>query len=241
MYRRSFAVSISLLLLGTSAVLAFGSDPGRPVTWNAPLSLSVTSSTEPDLSLIVVSGVEMVSLEEETEIIDEVTAQASTTTTAAASTTEATQAPSTTATTATTNPPASTTTQPPPAPTTTQSQGGFVGSAESDFAGRINSLRASKGVAALARDGSLDSYARSWAKGMAQMGELSHSNVGLLLPPWHAVGENVGRGGAVGPIFDALVGSSAHLSNMVGDYTHMGIGVFRDSNGVLWTTHVFAR
>jgi uncharacterized protein YkwD len=237
-YRRLFAVSVSLLLLGTSTYLALGSDPGRPVTWNPPLSLSVTSSTEPDLSLIVVSGVEMVSLEEETEMIDVVTAQASTTTTAAASTTQPTQAPTTTA---TTDRPSSTTTQPPPSPTTTQSQGGFVGSAESDFAGRINSLRASHGLAGLARDGSLDSYARSWAKKMAQMGDLSHSNIGSLLPPWHAVGENVGKGGAVGPIFNALVSSSAHMSNMVGDYTHMGIGVYRDSSGVLWTTHVFTR
>jgi uncharacterized protein YkwD len=28
---------------------------------------------------------------------------------------------------------------------------------------------------------------------------------------------------------------------MVGDYTHLGVGVWVDSSGKLWTVHLFAR
>jgi uncharacterized protein YkwD len=111
---------------------------------------------------------------------------------------------------------------------------------ESDFYSQINSVRASNGLPGLSANGSLASYARSWAKYMAEKGGLTHSNIGSLVPPWSSVGENVGKGGSVGGIFGALVGSSAHLSNMLGDFTHVGVGVWVDSGGTIWTAHVFA-
>lgn len=76
---------------------------------------------------------------------------------------------------------------------------------------------------------------------MGQNGSLDHSDIGSLLPPWNAAGENIGVGGSVAVIFDALVGSSGHRANMLDDWTHMGIGVWRDSDGNLWTCHVFTR
>ena len=138
-------------------------------------------------------------------------------------------------TTTTTTPPASTTTtEPPPA-------GGYDSGAESAFASKINGLRSANGLGSLARSGSLDAEARSWAKYMAGQGSLSHSNIGRLIPPWEAAAENVGSGGSVDSIFGALAGSGGHKSNMLGDYTHFGIGVWVDSSGKLWTVHVFAR
>ena len=76
---------------------------------------------------------------------------------------------------------------------------------------------------------------------MADSGSISHSNIGSLLGEWSSVGENVGVGSSVGQIFDQLVASAPHQSNMVGDFTHFGIGVYQDSNGTLWTAHVFAQ
>lgn len=149
-------------------------------------------------------------------------------------TTPASPSPTTTTTTVaattTTTEPAE---EPPPS-------GSFDPAAESQFAGLINSVRSSNGLGALSRDGSLDARARDWAKYMAESGSLSHSNLGSLMPPWTAVAENVGQGGSVSQIFDLLAGSSGHLANMLGPYTHFGIGVWRDADGVLWTTHVFA-
>ena len=142
--------------------------------------------------------------------------------------------PTTTSTTSTTTSTTSTTTEPP-------EEGSIDFASESDFVGRINSLRSSNGKEGLTRDGSLDARARDWARHMAESGSLAHSNLGSLMPPWTAVAENLGQGGSVSQVFDLLAGSSGHLSNMLGDYTHLGVGVWRDANGVLWTAHVFAR
>ncbi|MEX1125027.1 MAG: CAP domain-containing protein [Acidimicrobiia bacterium] len=124
----------------------------------------------------------------------------------------------------------------PPAPTV---EAGFNPGYESEFASKINSLRSSNGLSALTRDGSLDAAARAWAQRMAERGDLSHSDIGRFLPPWSAAAENVGSGGSVSSLFDLLAGSSGHRSNMLGGYTHVGIGVWVDGSGTLWTAHVF--
>ena len=75
---------------------------------------------------------------------------------------------------------------------------------------------------------------------MASSGNFGHSNIGSLLGPWSTVGENIGKGGSVSSIFNALVASPSHFDNMVDPrFTHIGVGVFIDGNGVIWTTHVF--
>lgn len=130
------------------------------------------------------------------------------------------------------------------APTTTtisssSSQSGFDSGAESAFYSNINSLRASEGLPTLTRDSGLDAEARGWAQTMASAGALSHSDLGRLIPPWSAVAENVGNGPGVSSIFSALSASSGHLSNMTGDYTDVGIGVWLDDEGILWTVHIF--
>lgn len=125
--------------------------------------------------------------------------------------------------------------------TTAPSQAGFDAGFESSFFSSINSLRASKGLATLTRNGSLDAEARAWSQTMAGAGLLSHSDLGRFIPPWSAVAENVGNGPSVSSIFAALSASSGHLANMTGDYTNVGIGVWVDSQGTLWTTHIFTK
>jgi len=87
---------------------------------------------------------------------------------------------------------------------------------------------------------SLTNYARDWSQQMATSGNFQHSNIGSLLGPWSIVGENIGKGGSVGSIFNALVASPPHYANMVDTrFTHIGVGVYIDGSGVIWTTHVF--
>jgi uncharacterized protein YkwD len=76
---------------------------------------------------------------------------------------------------------------------------------------------------------------------MAAQGSLSHSDLGRFLPPWTSVGENVAVGGSVSSIFGGLTASPGHNANMLGDFTHIGVGVWVDSSGTLWTTHVFTK
>lgn len=127
-----------------------------------------------------------------------------------------------------------------PATTTTSvSQGGFDSGAEAAFFTDVNSLRAAKSLPTLKRNSGLDAEARAWAQAMANAGGLSHSDLGRLIPPWSAVAENIGNGPSVPSIFSALSSSSGHLDNMTGDYTDVGIGVWVDDEGILWTAHLF--
>jgi len=179
--------------------------------------------------------------EDEEEILSDMiearAAESSTTTVPPSTTPPSTSPPST----------SSATTKPKPATTTTVTQttapaatGQFRGDYEADFYSRINSLRGANGLPALNRDGGLDSRARSWAKKMWENGALSHSNLNSLIPPWSTAGENVGKGGSVSSVFNALTASSGHFSVMVGGFTHLGVGVWQDPNGTIWTVHVFA-
>lgn len=174
----------------------------------------------------------------------ETTTTSSVTTTTAAPTTTVPAATTTTkpkpATTTTTAVPATTTTAAPATTTTTAPAGNFSPGAESDFVSRINNLRSQQGLAQLAGSSSLNNYARNWSQEMATSGNFQHSNIASLLGPWGVVGENIGRGGSVVAIFNALVASPPHYANMVDTrFTHLGVGVFVDSSGKLWTTHVF--
>ena len=129
-----------------------------------------------------------------------------------------------------------TTTAPPAEP---EPAGGPSGDAEATLASKINGLRSNEGLAPLQRNGTLDAEARAWAERMADQGSLSHSNLGRLLPPWSAAAENVGSGGSASDLFGALAGSSGHRSNMLGDYTHLGVGAWVDGSGTIWTVHLF--
>ncbi|MGQ0848335.1 MAG: CAP domain-containing protein [Actinomycetota bacterium] len=146
----------------------------------------------------------------------------------------------------TTSPHVVTTTSPPPttaAPTATTAAapaGAYSPAAEADFVVRINNLRATVGVASMAVNAELANQARWWAKHMADSGNFSHSDIAALLDPWTIVGENIGYGPSVEAIFDGLVNSSAHYNNMIETrFTSVGVGVFIDASGRLWTAHVF--
>ena len=137
--------------------------------------------------------------------------------------------------------PATTTTQAPATTTTVASAaGGFSATAELEFASKINGSRSSAGVAGLSANGELNNYARWWARQMAESGNFSHSDFQSLLDPWWLVGENVGYGPTVGAIFDKLVASTLHYTNMVdARFTSVGVGAYVDATGRIWTAHLF--
>ncbi|MCZ6568012.1 MAG: hypothetical protein O6923_06910, partial [Actinobacteria bacterium] len=195
-----YALSAALLLTIALLFVVVG-DPtpeSGPVDTSPALAGEVASTTTTmDLDLSdgvtkpqVLSEVEVALIQEAANTSTTTTVTIVTTTTAPAKE-SSTSAPTTTA-------PAATTTQAP------SPKGEFRSDYESDFHGRINSLRGSNGLAALVRNGSLDARARDWAKTMAESGSLKHSNIGWLVPPWSAAAENVGKGGSVSSIFGLL-------------------------------------
>ncbi|MGZ4678002.1 MAG: CAP domain-containing protein [Acidimicrobiia bacterium] len=112
--------------------------------------------------------------------------------------------------------------------------------AESDFVNRINGLRASKGLGGLGVHSVLTAKAEAWAQHMADSGCLCHSNLpdGVTVG-WRKLGENIGRGGSVASLHDALVASPLHYANMVDPAFHwIGVGVAY-GNGQMYVAEVF--
>ena len=115
------------------------------------------------------------------------------------------------------------------------------GSAEADFTARINSLRASNGLAPLAVDAELVAQARAWATNMAGQGRIFHtSNLSNgISANWVKLGENVGVGADVAVLFQAFVDSPTHYANLVDPkYTRVGVGVVVSGDRI-FTTHRF--
>jgi hypothetical protein len=112
--------------------------------------------------------------------------------------------------------------------------------AESDFVIRINGLRASKGLPTLGVHSVLTAKAEAWAQHMADTGCLCHSNLpdGVTVA-WRKLGENIGRGGSVASLHDALVNSPLHYANMVDPAFHwVGVGVAY-GGGQMYVAEVF--
>jgi uncharacterized protein YkwD len=233
----SALVTIGILVMALSAVLIDNSPPLAVASVEAIRVPDITTTTAEAPS--TTNSGSSTSLIPDVDALGRPVADLHATTTTTSTTTTTTTAPLAAASSPTTAPP---TTQPKKAdPEPKPDPGGSSPKSESKFAASINSYRESKGLAGLTRNGSLDSEARAWAKHLAEAGKLSHSSLGRLLPPWSAAAENVGTGGSVKSLFNALVDSSGHRTNMLGDYTNFGIGVWIDGDGRLWTAHLFAR
>lgn len=234
-----------IVVAGAAAALALNLSPRadtETASQGAPEALRVPVPSSSD-NLTVFSGIAtetVVFSDEEGALIEVAAAQyRASSTTSTVATSASNSGPASTTTTVA-NPGTTTTTKPPATTTTTAASGGPNSSYESDFYSRINSFRKSNGLVPLTRNGSLDSRARSWAEHLADIGKLQHSSLSSLIPPWTAAGENVGAGYSVSGLFDAFKSSSYHRGVMLGDFTHIGVGVWVDADGTIWTVHVFA-
>jgi hypothetical protein len=112
---------------------------------------------------------------------------------------------------------------------------------EASFLARINSLRASKGLAALVVDAGLTDKARGWAQTMADKNMIWHSVLSDgNTADWQRLGENVGRGGSVVGLDTAFVNSPHHYENLVDPtFGSVGLGVIRNADGVIFVAEEF--
>ena len=118
-------------------------------------------------------------------------------------------------------------------------QGGERGS----LASMVNNLRGQNGLAALGRDGTLDSVAQNWAQWMASNQTLQHNPnyASQIGGGWSRSGENIVRntgarswssGDITSWMFNWWANSSVHRANMLGShYTHVGVGYAMGSGG----------
>lgn len=105
--------------------------------------------------------------------------------------------------------------------------------------GPVNQVRTANGLPPLDVDAPAASYAQAWSQHMAQTGVLAHSpNLASATTGWKRLGENVGYGPTVGSVVEAFMESPGHRANMLGDWTHVGVGVV-EADGLVWVTVVF--
>lgn len=108
----------------------------------------------------------------------------------------------------------------------------------SSMLGMINGARS----APLESHTTLAAAASAHAAQMAAEGRVFHSsNLGSITSDWEAMAENVGVGTDIAQVFDAFMASSPHHANIVGDYTHAGVGTYTDDEGLVWVTVIFMR
>lgn len=124
---------------------------------------------------------------------------------------------------------------------------GLSGNVEQDQVNRINSTRASSGIADVQHIECLNSVAENWTQSMASSGSISHNPnlandvTNSCGSSWNRITENVGVGYDSANLYGAFMTSSAHKANIVDSaVTKVGVGAYYGSDGRLWVTHVFA-
>ena len=110
---------------------------------------------------------------------------------------------------------------------------------EAAFIGKLNALRAEKGLAPLSTKGPLFEMARSWSARMLAARGISHNPSLAAQGPqgWRRLGENVGMGYDVQGLHDAFVASPTHYRNMVDPaFDSVGVGIVHAPDGQIFVT-----
>ncbi len=119
---------------------------------------------------------------------------------------------------------------------------GALAAAEDSVLAKINAERTGRGLPALGSHWDLVDDAEAHSHRMMDGDNLHHNpNLGSVTTDWLALGENVGVGPSVDSIHNAFMNSSPHRANILGDYTHVGVGAVRESESRLWVTVVFMK
>lgn len=116
-----------------------------------------------------------------------------------------------------------------------------AGAQAADLAALTNQTRASLGLPALAVDPALSAVAELWSTAMAAAGTISHNPALKNQVPggWALIGENVGMGGSVEVVYDALLASPPHYANITNPaFDRLGVGYARAGASV-FTTQIF--
>ena len=133
-----------------------------------------------------------------------------------------------------------------PIPTATPEPvvGSTVADLEIFVLGELNKVRANAGLGPLALDPAATEIARDWSTQMATGGFFSHrpaAQLNTMLPAnWRQWGENIASAPDIFWAQSSLETSPGHYQNMVGPFTHVGVGVYSTGSQV-WLTQVFVR
>jgi hypothetical protein len=117
---------------------------------------------------------------------------------------------------------------------------------EQGFVDKINQERTSRNLRPLIFDLKIRDVARAWSDQMASSGNFVHNpNYSKQIPSgWTRAAENIawgsGTNATVAVLHQALMNSSGHRANILGDFTRVGVGV-TVSGGKMWVTQNFGK
>lgn len=110
----------------------------------------------------------------------------------------------------------------------------------------VNQARAAAGLSPLASHAGADAMAREHAQRMVDRDAIYHNpNLGADADAhgvdWKYIGENVGVGPDAQTVHEAFMNSPDHHKNIVfAEYSVIGVGAARGSDGSIFIAHVFA-
>ncbi|MBX3284126.1 MAG: DUF4214 domain-containing protein [Actinobacteria bacterium] len=109
----------------------------------------------------------------------------------------------------------------------------------------LNAVRSSQKLPPLTGQSTALAKAQRWSDHMAGTGVLEHSGGGNVvdtsgLPGWCHVGENVGYGPSIEWIMGEFMKSPIHRANLLGNWTHVGVGVAKRGSH-FYITQIFLR
>lgn len=106
-----------------------------------------------------------------------------------------------------------------------------------------NKARTAEGKSTLVINTQMNTVAQKWSQKMASANTLSHnSSFSAQIPSgWRGAAENVAMGYSYTQVTGAWMNSPGHRTNILGTYTHIGIGVAYTSSGAPYYTQVFGR
>jgi uncharacterized protein YkwD len=106
-----------------------------------------------------------------------------------------------------------------------------------------NAERTKVGLAPLKLDSKISTVSQNWTESMAAQKSMTHNpDYQFQMPqPWMRVGENVGQGYTKDTIVAAWMASPGHKANILGDFTHIGLGYWVDETGRGWFTQNFGK
>lgn len=108
---------------------------------------------------------------------------------------------------------------------------------------QTNQNRVANGLPPLVANAAINSVAQNWAQQMAAEQNMYHNpNYSKQIPGgWGRAGENIAYGYAPDSVTNAWMNSEGHRANILGDYTEIGIGAYRDGNGRWWYVQDFGK
>ena len=118
-----------------------------------------------------------------------------------------------------------------------------IDGAVAEILDQTNAERANVGLTPLKLNTAITSVAQNWTQAMATQQSMTHNpDYQTQVPqPWIRVGENVGQGYTKDTIVAAWMASPGHKANILGDFTHIGIGYWVDDAGRGWFTQDFGK